>query len=548
MNISISITSARSRDICLGVFLASFLFYLLYSHLIPITDPVESNYALTAKEMVMSSDWLSPRIYGSVWFDKPVFFYWLTAAAFKVFGFSDLAARVVPALFAAVGIVLVYWFLTKVTERSVAFTGAFILATSLEYMLLAKFVITDMVFFVFNSAAIVFFYLGYSNTNRTKRWYLAMYGSLALAVLTKGPVGLLLPGLVILVFLGLQRNFAELRNMFVLPGIFIFSIIALPWYWLMYINYGAEFLNTFLGVHNYLRATVSEHPKDNVIYYYAVVFILSMLPWSFLALKAVVAQHEELLSQKSQLLLLSLVWAVTYFMFYSSMATKYLTYTFPALFPMAILTAIYVNKLIVQGKTKVIFYWVGLPLVFSVICYTAAAFYYLDKAAFLAVAGILWLTVLFVWWQAKGQNTRYVFGLLCLGQLICYCVLSVFLFPAVAETRSEKKIAESLAEYPDYKIGFYQFYSTSAVYYSNNVAVKIKSSSESSPNQTELLSWSSKYTMPTQSLEDFVATSTQAKALIIVPDKSVASFLGEMQAPGLKQVNNVAGFSYYNVK
>ncbi len=74
-----------------------------------ITDSVESNYALTAKEMVLSGDWISPQIYGNYWYDKPVFFYWLTAAGFKIFGFNEFAARFFPALFGMAGLgLLVY--------------------------------------------------------------------------------------------------------------------------------------------------------------------------------------------------------------------------------------------------------------------------------------------------------------------------------------------------------------------------------------------------------------------------------------------------------
>lgn len=61
-----------------------------------ITDSVESNYALTAKEMVLSGDWISPQIYSNYWYDKPIFFYWLTAAGFKIFGFNEFAARFFP--------------------------------------------------------------------------------------------------------------------------------------------------------------------------------------------------------------------------------------------------------------------------------------------------------------------------------------------------------------------------------------------------------------------------------------------------------------------
>lgn len=74
-----------------------------------ITDSVESNYALTAKEMVLSGDWISPQIYGNYWYDKPVFFYWLTAAGFKIFGFNEFAARFFPALFGMAGLGLMVY-------------------------------------------------------------------------------------------------------------------------------------------------------------------------------------------------------------------------------------------------------------------------------------------------------------------------------------------------------------------------------------------------------------------------------------------------------
>lgn len=67
-----------------------------------ITDSVESNYALTAKEMVLSGDWMSPQIYGRYWYDKPIMFYWLTALGFKLFGFTEFGARFFP-------VFSVYW-------------------------------------------------------------------------------------------------------------------------------------------------------------------------------------------------------------------------------------------------------------------------------------------------------------------------------------------------------------------------------------------------------------------------------------------------------
>ena len=69
------------------------VFFLLYNQVLPVTDPVEANYALTAREMLESGDWLSPRIYGAYWFDKPVMTYWLLASSFAAFGLNEWAAR-----------------------------------------------------------------------------------------------------------------------------------------------------------------------------------------------------------------------------------------------------------------------------------------------------------------------------------------------------------------------------------------------------------------------------------------------------------------------
>lgn len=531
-----------------GLFLISFLGYLFFNQAIPITDPVESNYALTAKEMVLSGDWVSPRIYGNVWFDKPIFFYWLTALSFQLFGFSEWAARLAPALFAAVGVVLLYWFASKTVTRRSALLAALIMGTSFEYIVLAKLVITDMVFFVFNCAALGFFYLGYVNMDGTKRWYLAAYVSMALAVLTKGPIGVLLPALVMLLVILLQRNWTELKEMYLLTGVLLFAIVALPWYAAMYTLHGMEFINNFFGVHNYLRATVSEHPKDNVSYYYLAVFLLSMLPWSALAIKALVHGYKELRSRKSPLLLFLFLWIAAYLGFYSLMATKYLTYTFPILFPVAILTASQLERMLAQGQTKKLFYWIGVPVALLMVGYMAAAHRYLVGWELGLATGSLLLFLVFSVWKARNRTAVDVFKLLCLCQAGSYIILSLFLFPIIAESRSGKEIAKSMVDLRVEKIGIYQFYSTSAVFYSGKVAVKLTPRSEVNFRQEEELDWSSKYTMPTQGIADFGENPPLASRLIIVRDKQREQLLPEAAKFNYQLLKSSKGFSYYFLK
>ncbi|SFL54832.1 ArnT family glycosyltransferase [Pelosinus propionicus] len=530
------------------LFLISFFSYMFFNQAIPITDPVESNYALTAKEMVLSGDWVSPRIYGNVWFDKPIFFYWLTALSFQLFGFSEWAARLAPALFAAVGVVLLYWFAGKTITRRSALLAVVIMGTSFEYLLLAKLVITDMVFFVFNCAALGFFYMGYVKMDGTKRWYLAAYVSMALAVLTKGPIGALLPALVILLVILLQRNWTELKEMYPLTGFLLFAIVALPWYAAMYTLHGMEFINTFFGVHNYLRATVSEHPKDNVSYYYLAVFVLSMLPWSALVTKALIQGYKDFCSRKSPLLLFLFLWIAAYFGFYSLMATKYLTYTFPILFPVAILTAIQLERMLAQGKMKEIFYWIGVPVALLMVGYMIAAYRYLAGWELgLTTAGLL-LFLVFSVWKARNRTAVDVFKLFCLCQLGSYIILSLFIFPIIAESRSGKEIARSMVDLGVEKIGMYQFYSTSAVFYSGKVAVKLISPSQVTFRQAEELDWSSKYTMPTQRIADFGAKPPLSDRLIIVRGKQREQFQLETARLNYRLLKDSKGLSYFSIK
>ncbi|WP_127058561.1 ArnT family glycosyltransferase [Veillonella ratti] len=396
----------------LGVYL-----FFLGNWGIAITDPVESNYALTAKEMLQAGNYLSPQIYGNYWYDKPIFFYWEVIAAFKLFGVNEWAARFFPAVFGISGLLMTYWFTQKLFNRLTALVATVILGTSLEYWLISKTVITDMTLFVFFNAALIFFYLGYYFKKRN--YYYGAYFFAGLAVLTKGPIGLLLPGLIVVLFLVSQRDYKELLHMKWLGGIAIFVLTAGPWYYYMYSVHGMDFIDTFLGVHNVLRATVSEHPRDNVWYYYLGMFIIGFFPWVFTlpylfkrrfqaqrqmlktagAVDAVVNEksHKHFgivvmadgttarvpvhmtvmdtadssgmpmnaqgadsktagmpswqatlrsMVQFDQTTIFLLIWAFTIAVFYQLMATKYTTYTFPYLLPIAILAArVMVNHL-----------------------------------------------------------------------------------------------------------------------------------------------------------------------------------------------------------
>ncbi len=330
------------RNLGFLLLLGAVLFLMANGHL-AITDPVESNYTQTAKEMLFSGDFVSPRIFGNFWYDKPAFFYWELIAAFSVFGVTDFAARFFPAVFGVLGLLLTYFFARRLYDARTALLSGVLLATSVGYWVISKSVITDATLFLFFNSVLVFFYLAY--TGKNKNLYYLCYFFAGLAVLTKGPIGILLPGLIITIFICVRRDFAEIPRMKPLGFLIFFGVVAL-WYFPMYRLHGSDFINTFLGVHNVLRATVSEHPMWDVWWYYSVLFFLIFFPWGFVtlppAIYGFIKERRWPHPDRDELFLL--IWALTINVFFQNMATKYTTYTMPAMLPIAILAARYLRN------------------------------------------------------------------------------------------------------------------------------------------------------------------------------------------------------------
>lgn len=316
---------------------AALLLYWMGNWMIPVTDPVESNYTLTAKEMLESGDFMSPRIFGNYWYDKPIFFYWELIAAFGLFGVNDFAARMPAGIFGVIGLVMTYFFARRLYDARTGMMAALILGTSFGYWIVSKSIITDLTLFVFFNAVLVFFYLAY--TGKDKRLYYLCYIAAGLAVLTKGPIGILLPGFIVTVYIFLRRDFAAVKEMKP-KGFLLFFAVTLLWYGPMIVLHGQAFIDNFLGVHNVLRATQSEHPMWDVWWYYSVLFFIALFPWCF-TLPMVIRQYfrQRRWPELDKRKLFLLVWALSIYVFYQLMATKYTTYTLPASLPIAILMA-----------------------------------------------------------------------------------------------------------------------------------------------------------------------------------------------------------------
>lgn len=476
----------------LGFWLAAALLLFFSNGSLLVTDSVEANYALTAKEMVLSGDWLSPQIYGRYWYDKPIMFYWLTALAFKLFGFTEFAARFFPALFGLAGLGLVCWGGKRLYNERVGFYSGLALLSSVEFFLISKSIITDAVLFVFFSATLLFFYLGYRD-GRARDWY-AMYASAALAVLTKGPIGVLLPGLIITLFLIWRRDWRLLGRCRLCSGTALLLALAAPWYLFMYQQHGREFINTFFGVHNFLRAAVSEHPKDDVIYYYALVNLLAFFPWSGLLPQLLRGYRGENGWQIKPQEVFFMLWAAVVFIFFQCMATKYITYTYPLLFPASIL----IGKMLAEkgeycfSKGYCLFLEGFFLLLLGVAWWVQSEGLAPVTELFMLPLSLIFGLLLFVIFVFNGRRAMGV-GAVC---VLFYLALTVSVAVPLSETRSAKGLGELLQSRQVHTAGVYGSYPTSAVFYSGSRLFKLLPAKDVAGYVPKNNSWSSKNVMP----------------------------------------------------
>jgi len=181
--------------------------------------------------MVETGDWLTPRLNYVEYFEKPPLFYWLVAIAFRLFGLHPAAGRLVNALSALGGVCLTVWLGRRLFGWRVGFLAGIILATSLEYAALAQVLIIDTPLMFFFTATLACFAVAYfrEEGRRATGGYVAAWGAAALATLTKGPMALILPGLILLAFTARTGAWGRLREWAWGPGVGVFLAAYSPW-------------------------------------------------------------------------------------------------------------------------------------------------------------------------------------------------------------------------------------------------------------------------------------------------------------------------------
>ena len=299
-----------------------------------ITDSDEGFYAEAAREMVATGDWLTPHFNHEDRWQKPVLYYWLTAATFLVTGPSESAARWWSALSGVALVILTWAIARRLTERDdVAWLAGAITATCYGYFAMARLALPDLPLTLLITLAI------WSALER--RW--AVGGiAIGLGLLMKGPVALVVPGLVLAPIWWRERKAGAVSGRNVLTATTIAALIAVPWYGAMTAEYGIAYLQSFLIGDNLERFATDRFNEPRAIWFYIPIVVGGMLPWSMYLLALpwpsvhrVIRGRRTLTDVEWRLLL----WASVPLLFFTLSIGKQPRYILPILPPLAILLA-----------------------------------------------------------------------------------------------------------------------------------------------------------------------------------------------------------------
>ena len=242
-------------------------------------EPDEARYAEIAREMLQSGNLLVPHLNYVAYVEKPPLLYWLTTLSFWIFGVSEFAARLPVALSAVAGIIATYFFALRAFGRRHAILAAAILATTPLYALMAQVLTTDMTLTALVTIATFALYLHWQEGGR---WCWVAYAAMALAVMTKGPVGAALPILSMLIWLALRRELrGAIAKFHAVPGLLLVILIAAPWFVAMTIREPGFADFYFVGEH-LRRVFEADYSHSEAFYFYVPVIAIGLLPWTLL--------------------------------------------------------------------------------------------------------------------------------------------------------------------------------------------------------------------------------------------------------------------------
>ena len=333
----------RAAAVLLALVLALLAFRL---GAVPLVGPDEPRYARVAVEMHRAGEWVTPTLQGEPWLEKPPLFYWLAGAAFSVLGETEAAARVPSVLATLLLVGATAFFGARLYGPAAGLHAGFVAGTSVLPFVYGRAASMDVLL-----AATVTVAIGLAGLHvlgvADRRAVVVAAAAAGLATLAKGPLGLLLPALVLAAHLAVTRDGRPLRGLLSLPAAVAFLAVAAPWYVAILLDQGRHFVDVFILNHNIERFTTTIHRHPGPVWYYLPVLLAGLFPWSGLSVPALVRIEP----RASRPDLFVLLWLVLPLLFFSLAGSKLPGYILPCVPPLAILMGRAADRLVTEGPT-----------------------------------------------------------------------------------------------------------------------------------------------------------------------------------------------------
>ena len=329
-------TPSWSRDLLLlTLAFGALFFFRLGSY--PLSNPDEGRYAEIPREMVASGDYVTPRLNGVVYFEKPPLVYWATAVCLKLFGPSEWSMRATPALFALAGVLLTYAAARRLHGREAGLLAATVLGTSILWFAIARIMLLDMAVSVLMGATLFCFILGVREApGARRRWlFYGLYASAALATLTKGLIGFLVTGAVMFLWLLIFNQWRRLLPMYLPSGIALFLVIAAPWH-ILAAQANETWAHRYFVYEHWERFTTPAASRPGAWHYFIWIVLAGLIPWTGFLWSAVRDAVRGGWAKKNENAdaWFFVVWIAFIFLFFSKSHSKlapYIVPIFPAL-------------------------------------------------------------------------------------------------------------------------------------------------------------------------------------------------------------------------
>ena len=335
----------NSRKIVWPLLIAFAIVWLYVLGIRTLVPPDEGRYAEMAREMLASGDWITTRLNGIKYFEKPPLQTWMNALSFAVFGLGEWQARLWTGLCGLLGVVLTGYAGNQVFGPRVGFYAALALGSSLFWVAAGQFDSLDMGLSGMMTIALCALLVAQrdaASASERRNWMLACWAGMALAVLAKGLIGVVLPGAVLVLYTAFARDWAIWKRLHLVKGLLLFCAITAPWFVLVALR-NPEQPHFFFIHEHWDRFFLKEHHREGAWYYFIVLLIPGILPWLGVLPQSLAGAVHRDVRTTFQPKLMILTWAAFIFFFFSYSNSKLPGYTLPVYPALALLIAAYLE-------------------------------------------------------------------------------------------------------------------------------------------------------------------------------------------------------------